>query len=302
MLLHIGLHKTATSWLQQAFFPDPGNSFAMVGALFAARRELVWPRPFEFDADAAAAVWRPHVERLAATGATPVLTDERLSGNPFSGGYDSKELGERLAAVFPGARVAIVVREQRAMLFSVYDEYVREGGAASLEDFLHPRTRHAVPGFRFEYFEYHKLIEHHRALFGADRVAVLAFETLRSDPAGFARALSDFAGARLDAMPPARGKVNAGRSALAAAIERRVNPFRIADDLNGGSPLAVGVLWRAPAAIARLAAVAPAGVSARIEARWRATIAEAVRGRYAASNARVAALSGLDLGAMGYAL
>jgi len=48
----------------------------------------------------------------------PVLSAERLSGNPDSGGYDSVHVAEYLAATFPEARVLIVIREQADMLVS----------------------------------------------------------------------------------------------------------------------------------------------------------------------------------------
>ena len=50
----------------------------------------------------------------------PVISHERLSGYPHSGGHDSKEIAHRLAAVFPNAKVVIVIREQKSMILSNY--------------------------------------------------------------------------------------------------------------------------------------------------------------------------------------
>ena len=52
------------------------------------------------------------MKRAAESDSTPVLSAERLSGNPHSGGYDSLQTAERLHRLFPQAKVLVVVREQ----------------------------------------------------------------------------------------------------------------------------------------------------------------------------------------------
>jgi hypothetical protein len=53
-----------------------------------------------------------------------VITDERLSGNPQSGGYDSRELADKTPRTFPDSKMLIVVREQTAIIYSSYKQYV----------------------------------------------------------------------------------------------------------------------------------------------------------------------------------
>ena len=78
------------------------------------------------------------LQRIVDEGLSPVVSFERFSGNPFSGGYDSKEIADRLVQVFPDARVLVVVREQRSMIVSTYKQYVREGGALPPSKFMLP--------------------------------------------------------------------------------------------------------------------------------------------------------------------
>ena len=80
------------------------------------------------------------MQRLVDEGLSPVVSFERFSGNPFSGGYDSKEIADRLVRVFPDARVLVIVREQRSMIVSTYKKYVREGGALPPSKFMRPPT------------------------------------------------------------------------------------------------------------------------------------------------------------------
>lgn len=66
--------------------------------------------------------------RAAESDSTPVLSAERLSGNPHSGGYDSLQTAKRLHRLFPQAKVLVVVREQTEEILSCYNQYVRAGG------------------------------------------------------------------------------------------------------------------------------------------------------------------------------
>ncbi|MFN3287225.1 MAG: hypothetical protein ACK40H_02150 [Sphingomonadaceae bacterium] len=147
LLLHIGLHKTGTSWFQEVVIPDAGNRLAPVGEPLEPRRDIVRPHPYHFDAVALRAKYDPLMEQVEARGCVPVISDERLSGNPLSGGFDTRLLVDRLADLFPQARVLLVLREQRAMLKSIYDQYVRTGGGCAIERFLDPGSRGVTPWF-----------------------------------------------------------------------------------------------------------------------------------------------------------
>src|SRR5215218_14466 len=109
-LLHIGYHKTGTTFLQRRVFPEPG--FSLVAGAKALRPAFVVGDPFGFDPMLVRETFRPAIEKVRERDLVPVLSAERLSGNPHSGGYDSKQIAERLAATFPEARVLIVIREQ----------------------------------------------------------------------------------------------------------------------------------------------------------------------------------------------
>ncbi len=303
LLLHIGLHKTGTSWLQDVVLPDAGNRLRAVGQRYEPRRDIVWPHPYHFDAAALHAKYAPLLATVEAEGGIPVISDERLSGNPHSGGHDTRMLVDRLADLFAGARVLIVLREQRAILYSIYDEFVRSGGALDIQDFLAPPTRHVTPWFRAEYLMFDRLIAHVQQRFGRERLLVLPYERLRADAEGFQRAIFAFAG-DADARPaPADVGVNRGRRAAHLAIERRLNLFRVRDDSNAYSPLASRRLsWPIHRMTVALAALVPGRVDGAIERRIRQAIERFCAGRFEASNRATMERTGLDLGALGYAV
>src|SRR5262245_6185327 len=102
----------------------------------APSREIIRIRPLEFDAAAVRATFEPALRKIRDQGLLPVVSNERLSGHPSSGGYDSKEIADRLAAVFPEGRVLIVIREQHSVIESVYKQYVLAGGPSPFELFV----------------------------------------------------------------------------------------------------------------------------------------------------------------------
>src|SRR3954452_278013 len=94
-LLHIGYHKTGSTFLQKRVFPNPG--FSLVAKPRALSFTFVKSEPFGFDAHAARETLRPGIEEAKESGLMPVLSAKRLSGPPHSGGHDSEQIANRLA-------------------------------------------------------------------------------------------------------------------------------------------------------------------------------------------------------------
>jgi hypothetical protein len=82
--------------------------------------------------------------------------------------------------------VHVVFRRQPDQLRSLYLQYVKTGGGASVEEFLTHRgwPLHVTPG----YFRYAEYVEALQARFTASRVHVYLFEDLRADAEGWLRA------------------------------------------------------------------------------------------------------------------
>ena len=307
ILVHIGYHKTGSRWLRDLFFGNPATGYGWVdkaGEEHPVRR-LVRARPFEFDAEASRREFEPLLAKIVDAGLQPVVSFERLSGNPFSGGYDSKEIADRLVQVFPDGRVLAVVREQRSMIVSTYKQYVREGGAMSVTKFMQPPTSRSlrIPWFDFRHFEYHHLLGYYRRLFGAERVLALPYEQFRGDPRSFVERLAEFAGRpltaeQLDALP-FEAQTNPGPPATAIAARRWLNGLGVRTDLNPAPPLASPACWKLGKRIDRLS-LAPRRAVSHEEEKLRRLVAERVGDRYVESNRRTAELTGLDLGGYGW--
>jgi len=304
-LIHIGYHKTGTTFLQRRFFNDEKSGLALAAGPPRTRvpvlnRNFIDVNPFEFDPVAARRDLEPAIQNTQNRRLIPVVSHERFSGSPFGGGHDSKQIADRLGTVFPEARVMVVIREQVSMLLSVYKLYVRQGGAMNLRQFVDSRSgRMRVPGFRFDFLEYHRLIGYYAWLFGKENVLVLPYEMLKDKPTEFFRRIGGFLGAEVST--PEHSSENASASALALSLRRQLNRNFVRDNLNPAPafelPTSNAGLMRG---IFKLDSKLPASLQEMQERRWRDSAQEYVGQRYAKSNAMMAEFSGMDLGVFGY--
>lgn len=312
VLVHIGYHKTATSWLQAHLFDRRDRGFdplvdaesaevapsKQLGRLFVYDDAGHLCSDLVFDAD--------HVRRRieASTDGTgvPVISNERLSGHPAAGGFDSAAIARRLHEVVPAARVLIVIREQASIILSTYHQYLRVGGMVSLGAYLRGHYDGRLPSFSPEHFCYDRLIAHYQQLFGADRVHVATFETFNRDPHSFVDALARFSGAEVPVDELDFGqRENVGRDAMAIERTRFLSVLGRRSSLNGYTPWGSSPGERAVRVVRDgLSRVTSDERRRRHDDRLRAEVEEYCAGRFTVSNQATAALTGLDLTAVGY--
>jgi hypothetical protein len=301
-VIHIGYHKTGTTWLQRRLFARADLGYRRI-RLLQDGAPLYRLHDFEFDAARCRAGVEPELAACVREGVIPVISMERLSGNPHAGGYDSRTLADRLLAVFPDARVLIGIREQRSMILSCYAQYVKAGGPCSLQRYLHAPEDGRRPGFRFAHFEYDCLIAYYQGHLGRERVHVECYESFRDEPEAWLQDVASFCGGKPPGPEAGAVVLNRSLGPVALSILRWLDPFVHPDSLNGWSPYAIAWLQRpARLLVAGIDRLAPRSLQDAIRRRWQRTIEDATRGRYEASNRRTAELTGLDLARFGYPL
>jgi Sulfotransferase family len=308
-LVHVGYHKTGSTWLQLHVFRSKELGFALCGGGRKVKRHIVVPHDLAFEPSRCRQRFVSRFEREIETGLVPVLSAERLCGDVGFGAYDSVRLADRLAATFPEAKVLIVIREQRSMVFSTYQQYVRRGGMLPLERYLNRPASHewAHPWpCDLRHFEYDLLIAHYHQLFGRANVLVLPYELFRRDAVDFIRRIIAFAGAsgHVDAERrlPVGEVSNPSVPVGTVALKRYLN-YVVREQTNAWAPIHKdGILGRASGLVPVIGNSLPPAFHARIEARMRERIAKAVGRRYCASNARTERLTNLVLRGYGYQL
>jgi hypothetical protein len=132
MLIHVGYSKAGSTWLQQDLFFRPASGFDSPGG---SRSSSSSPIPIG-SRPRTLGVFEPGIEATRQRGLVAVISDEWLTGNQVTADYRGKLITERLAAVFPGARVLVDLREQESMLLSSYREYVVCGGGEMIEELI----------------------------------------------------------------------------------------------------------------------------------------------------------------------
>jgi hypothetical protein len=309
-LIHIGYHKAGSTWLQNEMFNNPRASFVMPhGRKTILDEVLVQPHALDFDADKARELLQPAVEQTLNESKIPVISSERFSGVPNWGGYDSVELASRLHTVFPDGKILIIIREQVAMILSVYNQYVRGGGGCTLKDFIELGDRPGgYPAFRFEHFRYDRLISYYRRLFGNENVLALPFEMLRGCPEIFSNKIELFAGAPKFGDYNFRATPKASVGPFGTTLIRLTGPFLFRTADNGFSPFQIPLAKYAGYVHKRYLisnVYRPLGeivLKKKLESRWRRIVEEKVRGRFDASNRTTSDLIGIDLAQFKYAI
>lgn len=291
-MVHVGLHKTGTSWLQQKLFTQPGFDLPWGKQSSLPLEKLAFDDGLAFDADAARAAI---CEGREVGSGVPVMTHEDLSSRPTRGDYCVEKVAWRIKAVFPNARILLTVREQRGLIYSLYQQHVRDGDRCTLQEFIGDGTEPDgfVPMCRLGLFENNRLRDTYVRIFGEDAVLVLPLELLGARPQDFADRICRFAGVSPVKVPKSE-RVNAGLSPAAIEFLRLTNNlFKVA---NRPPPKWSGYRLSRRIAV-RLSKSMPGQKRGKA---WREAIDRRIGTSFADSNRRLADAVGLELGDLGY--
>ncbi|MBL8906618.1 MAG: sulfotransferase [Rhizobiales bacterium] len=314
VLVHVGLPKTGTTWLQDHVFANRAlgfwgpaqhedtpkqqtKSFGRLLYLDASKRLIAED---DFDAEAV----RDQLKGIMVPeGLVPVVSNERLSGHVLSNAFDRPMLARRIRAVFPQARIFLTIREQQSMILSSYFQYLKYGGWRSLEGFLNPPCDGRLPALQLDVWNYDRLAQLYYTLFGRGRVLILPYEMFVRDPSGYVGRICEFAGVGKAEKLPYEFKSNPRRAHVASYYLRWLTCINRSTSANGHFPQPFG--RRVGKAIDRsvksaVGAITPPSWEKKLENDFKARIETMVGDRYRASNRRLVALTGLELGSYGY--
>lgn len=306
-IVHIGYHKTASTWFQRSVYPRARN------LPYVARHQVA-----DAFVDTPALRFDPAAARrelgLAGQHSPAILCEEELSGYLHHGGFmglTSAAVAERLAATLPNAAIVIFIRRQPDIIAACYQQYVRGGGTHRPRRYLFAREYvhgalskpYKVPRFSFEHFEYAPLIRRYDRLFGRERVHVFLYEDLKENPPAF---LKDFA-QRLDLDLPieelSMSPRNASYSLAIVRLARILNLFT-ARTVMDKTTLIHLPYWYAlrRVLLEALNHARPGRASPSPSALLGDSIAAYIAGRYPESNRELVRERGLNLARHGYPL
>ena len=205
-LIHIGMPKCGSTWLQKHFFNHRHGYHRCYGPL-ESHIAFISPRPFN---------WVPpqNIGHEHTGQMVPVITSESLVGNPTTGGDNGETILYRLHKTLPQAKILIVIREQRAMLRSLYQLLVNWGCPYSVELLLGNKFTGRSPRFSPEFLCFDRIIHAYQNTFGKDKVLVLPMELFQQQATTFLESINDFCG------------IDQGRFPISADTDKRENPTR----------------------------------------------------------------------------
>jgi Sulfotransferase family len=314
VLVHVGLARTGTTWLQKHVFANSPHLFTPADpSLPPMERAKQLGRRLckdgqerlvnELDFDIAA--FRQDCEAIRVpAGQRAVISSERLSGSVLSGGFDRAIISRRIKAVFPNARILLVIREQRALLMSMYIQYLKYGGWHPIGDFVDPPSDGRLPCFAPSYLMYDRLISLYQETFGTANVLVLPYEKFATATPDYVGEICAFAGIpELPAFPLNRVENARRRNVSSYALKRIAYRFR-SSSANGFAPSVLPKRVRAATLQgmrALIDLVVPQTLEKRFSERLRSDLDRALPpGFYAESNRRAAELTALPLARYGY--
>lgn len=219
-LLHVGFHKTGTTFLQESVFAHPQTKgFASPWGADVVQHFIITHRE-RFDPAAVRAAFDQRIAEMDPEGTcVPVLSHEALSRHNIQ-----CDAADRVIETFPQGRVLFGIREQKAAIRSLFGDYVRRFGELRIDQYL--GSEDDPPGFApycpVETFEYHLLIRRYVRHYGPENVLVMPMELLRHDPLAYENRIHEFAGTGRTAQEAARPK-RVGRRGAALALRRRFN-------------------------------------------------------------------------------
>jgi hypothetical protein len=288
---HIGFHKTGTTWLQKVFLSGHPEIVLLADwrrpSSDALLREMIVASDSCFDRDRAQALLSDRLTGCSnGSVRLGVVSAERLSGHPASGGFDAFRIAERIAAVSPEGRVVAFVRNQVDLLQSVYVQLVNEGYRGTFSNMIEEEGW-KTPAFSMAMYEFDRLLVHYQDLIGAGRVAFLSFDDFRRDRTAVLERLCDFLGVSRTQIAAQAPRENPTMDARRVPALRLLNQFR-ATELNRYPIVTFPNVRRFLGGLARLIQ--------RTDP-WTPQLVTLVKQRFYESNQRFERLSGIDLNA-----
>lgn len=310
ILVHIGFHKTATTWLQQELFISSSGIFELLES-----DELNFPKSFirseegnilsPYDLNykrlkdglvLALSKVKNHDRR------TLVISHERLSGHPHSSGTDSFAIARRIKNLLPNAKILIGIREQKSFILSIYYQYLEKGGVHSLKRYLNTIYDHKIPFFSRDHIKYDLVIKEYHKLFGKDNVLVLPYELFASTPHIYFSKLSDFIGRKIvvdDERILFRANTKEHKYVLFRF--RWLNYFLYKNSLNNYSPLRNKIFFPAAKLLQKLCIkLTPKWLENKLLMKQQIYIDLCIKDKYKQSNRELSRLIDMDLSKLDY--
>lgn len=187
-IVHVGYHKTGSTWLQSQVFPHAQGVISTTDDKLAFHLIRDLTNSTRFRRQTFEAFVNEAPDRL-------LLSYEGIVGSPWNLGVSADERADRLVSVVPDADIVLVRRDPSELRWSLYVQWIQQGGVGTESDFEDEVLNR-------DYLDIEAGIDRFKKRF--NRVHVLPYDVLRHSPAEFLTEL----GEAVDAEFPLPGRIS----------------------------------------------------------------------------------------------
>ncbi len=226
--IHVGYHKTASSFLQLNYFNKIDNLCVLNEEIPTLQKDLWFYKNFvnvgenEFNLEKMTSQLRNAIQlsnQMNKKKTVKCISEENLSGDIYTG-ENALILMKRIYQIFGKTKILIVLRNQLDWLLSAYGNYVLHKGNLTLEKWLKRYGRDLLSKINYSY-----LLEEYAKLFGFHNINIIPYENLFEPDHGINLFLKKNFHINVDMRKIDNKLVNQGRSLLLNQSISYVNQF-----------------------------------------------------------------------------
>jgi len=176
LIIHLGIHKTGTTFLQKNVFPNLPLLYLNQLELKAFYSYILFEDDLTFNPKVAYNLfYQVLIKKFKnfTDSDTVVISNEDLYGIPWIGTIIRKRNIDRLLIVFDELQFILTIRNQYTLMESLYSQYVKSGGIYTTKKLLSSYNYPLI--FDKKYFFYHDYINYIQI---KGRITILLYEEL----------------------------------------------------------------------------------------------------------------------------
>jgi len=238
IILHLGMPKAASTYLQEDVFPYVNEIYCANGdrnvgtPLGELQKKIAFENHLFLDIEQEKQKIYEYINSLEQDKI--LFSNENLFGSYFDNFRDHKNFANILKQIFPDARVFVIFRKQDEWLESAYAQTLFLGFSEKIDDFMNYR-KSEFQGL--QNFPFHKIgvnvnnldwtvfLENYFNLFGRENVLALPQELLKNNEKEFLNRFYDFFNISERYFPTEPGVRHKKYSLISSRIALTINKF-----------------------------------------------------------------------------
>lgn len=244
-IIHVGLHKSGSTFLQSKIFPEIKNhiylGFYNSNLLLEEVRYFQNCSNYSFNEN--------KIKNLVEfiNNCKNKNRNFLISSEAFTGGLPSLAYGTgvfiemiagRIKKYIPNPKIVLILRNQRDIICSSYKDDIQLGHTCNFDEWVKERLKMNS----FEYYKYDKMVSYYQNIFGKNNVLVYLYEEVFDSPEGMQNFLKDI-GLELKISDhrisqTMMKKINISNSNLITKLTRFINHFiktKVSQGYNDGN-------------------------------------------------------------------